>query len=208
MIRFTAFATSLLVFARLAAQPFVHEVPRDPADNAEAVLRKSASVVPSPRQLAFHQLEFTCFIHFGPNTFTGAEWGNGKEDPAVFDPGETLDTDQWCRVAKDAGMRMMLITVKHHEGFCIWQTRYNDRFSVRGIPWRGGKGDVLRELAESCRKHGLKLGVYLSPADLYQIESSDGLYGNGSAYTDSVIPTDPAYARCNRSFTPRIRRFR
>ena len=182
----------LFCLAPLAAQPFVHQVPLNPSDTAETILQKAANVVPSPRQLAFHQMEFTCFIHFGPNTFTGMEWGNGKENPAIFNPGETLDTDQWCRVAKDAGMRMMVITVKHHDGFCTWQTRYNDRFSVRGIPWRDGKGDVLRELADSCRKHGLKLGVYLSPADLYQIENKDGLYGNGSAYKDSVIPTDPA----------------
>lgn len=174
------------------ARPFVHQVSLQPGEAEQSILHKAANVVPSPRQLAFHELEFTCFIHFGPNTFTGVEWGNGKENPAVFNPGETLDTDQWCRVAKDAGMRLMLITVKHHDGFCTWQTRYNERFSVRGIPWRDGKGDVLRELAESCRKHGLKLGVYLSPADLYQIESADGLYGNGSPYVESVIPTDPA----------------
>lgn len=192
MSRISPIAAILLGFCQLSAQPFNHDIAYNPADTAEKILHNAANVVPSPRQLAFHQLEFTCFIHFGPNTFTGLEWGNGKEDPAVFNPGDTLDTDQWCRVAKDAGMRMMLLTVKHHDGFCTWQTRYNERFSVRGIPWRGGKGDVLRELADSCRKHGMKLGVYLSPADLYHIEHSDGLYGNGSAYTDSVIPTDPA----------------
>jgi alpha-L-fucosidase len=191
LLRFAPLAATLVAVAPLAAQPFVHEVPLDPADSAGVILQKAANVVPSPRQLAFHQLEFTCFIHFGPNTFTGVEWGNGMENPAVFDPGDTLDADQWCRVAKDAGMRLMLVTVKHHDGFCTWQTRYNDRFSVRGIPWRSGKGDVLKELAEACRKHGLKLGVYLSPADLYQIEHPEGLYGNESAYVDSVIPTAP-----------------
>ncbi|MFM7181958.1 MAG: alpha-L-fucosidase [Verrucomicrobiales bacterium] len=176
----------------VAAQPFVHRVPLEPGESPDQILGKAANLVPSPRQLAFHELEFTCFIHFGPNTFTGVEWGNGKENPAVFHPGDYLDTDQWCRVAKEAGMRMMLITVKHHDGFCLWQTRYNDQFSVRGIRWRDGKGDVLRELADSCRKHDLKLGVYLSPADLYQIEHPDGLYGNQSASVESVIPTDPA----------------
>jgi alpha-L-fucosidase len=176
-----------------AAAPHVHMVAIDPAaESPGAILEKAASLAPAPRQMAFHQLEFTCFIHFGPNTFTGVEWGNGKENPAVFNPGETLDTDQWCRIAKEAGMRLMLVTVKHHDGFCTWQTRYNGRFSVRAIPWRGGRGDVLRELADSCRRHGLKLGVYLSPADLFQIEDPKGLYGNGSAYRPSVIPTDPA----------------
>ena len=179
----------------LAAQPYVHHVALEPGESPESILEKAAHVVPSPRQMAFHELEYTCFIHFGPNTFTGVEWGNGKEDPKVFDPGDTLDTDQWCRVAKAAGMRLMLITVKHHDGFCTWQTRYNERFSVRGIPWREGKGDVLRELAESCKRHGIKLGVYLSPADLFQIEDAEGLYGNESAYVDSVIPTDPAKFR-------------
>lgn len=192
MIFPTRLTAALTVLLNLSGQTHIHEVELNPGEPAAAILEKAANVVPSPRQLEFHQLEFTCFIHFGPNTFTGMEWGSGKEDPAIFNPGDTLDTDQWCRIAKDAGMRMMLITVKHHDGFCTWQTRYNDRFSVRGIPWRDGKGDVLRELADSCRKHGLKLGVYLSPADLYQIENADGLYGNESPAVESVIPTDPA----------------
>jgi alpha-L-fucosidase len=192
----TALIASLLMISPpLAARPYVHHVALEPGESPESILEKAAHVAPSPRQMAFHELEYTCFIHFGPNTFTGVEWGNGKEDPKVFNPGETLDTDQWCRVAKAAGMRLMLITVKHHDGFCTWQTRYNERFSVRGIPWREGKGDVLRELAESCKRHGLKLGVYLSPADLFQIEDAEGLYGNGSSYVDSVIPTDPAKFR-------------
>ena len=175
-------------------KPHIHHVAIRPGhETPESIIEKAANLVPSPRQVAFHELEFTCFIHFGPNTFSGVEWGSGKEDPAIFDPGETLDTDQWCRIAAEAGMRLMLITVKHHDGFCIWQTRYNDRFSVRAIPWRDGQGDVLRELADSCRRYGLKLGVYLSPADLFQIEDPEGLYGNESIYRPSVIPTDPEY---------------
>lgn len=173
--------------------PWVHEVAVDPAkESADAILAKAASVVASPRQLDYHRLEFTCFVHFGPNTFTGVEWGSGKEDPTIFRPGEAMDTDQWCRVAKAAGMKLMLITVKHHDGFCTWQTRYNDSFSVRATPWKDGKGDVLRSLSDSCKKHGLKLGVYLSPADLYQIENAKGLYGNGSVPRATTIPTDAA----------------
>lgn len=183
----------LLSSVAATARPHVHHVPVDPPrESAESILEKAANVVPSERQLAFHRLLHTCFVHFGVNTYTGREWGTGMEDPRVFNPGDTLDTDQWCRVAKAAGMRMMLITVKHHDGFCLWQTRYETKFSVRGIPWREGRGDVLRELANSCRRHGLKLGVYLSPADLYQIENPKGLYGNGSRYVPSAIPTDPA----------------
>ena len=154
-------------------------------------LVRAAHTRPTPAQLAYHQREFIAFIHFGVNTFTGREWGSGKEDPMVFQP-VSLDTDQWCRYIKAAGMTKVVITVKHHDGFCLWQTRYNDTFSVRATSWRDGKGDVLTELSRSCRKFDLKLGVYLSPADLYQIENEKGLYGNQSPYRDSVIPTDPA----------------
>lgn len=162
-----------------------------PADRAALRVAKAAQCVPTPRQVAWQQLEFTCFIHFGPNTFSGVEWGNGMEKAETFNPTK-VDADQWCRVAKAAGMKMMMITVKHHDGYCTWQTRYNDHFSVKKSPWKNGRGDVLRQLADACKKYGLKLGIYLSPADLYQIENKAGLYGNLSTYRDSVIPTDPA----------------
>ncbi|PIE23685.1 MAG: alpha-1,3/4-fucosidase [Planctomycetota bacterium] len=165
-------------------------------DSLNLRVAKTCKCLPSKRQMSYQHLEYTCFIHFGPNTFTGVEWGKGKEDPKVFAPLQ-VDTDQWCRVAKAAGMRLILITVKHHDGYCTWQTRYNDAFSVKQSSWKGGRGDVLRQLSGSCKKFGLKLGVYLSPADLYQIESKDGLYGNRSTYQDSVIPTDPASFRSN-----------
>jgi alpha-L-fucosidase len=171
---------------------FVHVAPLEANDGPEQILAKAANLVPNRPQQLYHLDEFSAFIHFGPNTFTGLEWGSGKENPEIFDPGATLDTDQWCQVLKDAGMRKVIITAKHHDGFCLWQTRYNDRFSVRATVWRDGQGDVLRELADSCRKHGLKLGVYLSPADLFQIEDLEhGLYGNGSESRTSVIPTSP-----------------
>jgi len=159
-------------------------------DNQQAkqkdLLLKAVNVRPEPRQLAWQQCEFMCFIHFGVNTFTGREWGTGAEDPRIFNP-TALDTDQWCRQIKAAGMTQAILTVKHHDGFCLWQTRYT-RHSVASSPWRAGKGDVLAELAKSCRKFGLKLGIYLSPADLYQIESPQGLYGNLSKYSERVIP--------------------
>ncbi|MBT8044530.1 MAG: alpha-L-fucosidase [Verrucomicrobiae bacterium] len=167
-----------------------------PGDSAQMRVAKAAMTRPTRQQMDWQKLEFTCFIHFGPNTFTGREWGSGKEDPKVFNP-TNVDTDQWCRIAKAAGMKLIVITVKHHDGFCTWQTRYNDKFSVRASPWKRGKGDVLRLLSNSCRKYGLKLGVYLSPADLYQIENKEGLYGNLSKYQKSVIPTDPASFRDN-----------
>ncbi|MES2924690.1 MAG: alpha-L-fucosidase [Verrucomicrobiota bacterium] len=190
---FKVLAPAALVCGSVSAQPFVHQVAYDPAkDSPSEIISKAANLVPSSRQLEFLQLGFTAFIHFGINTYTGAEWGSGKEAAELFNPGDTFDPDQWCSVAKEAGMKMMVITVKHHDGFCLWQSRYNDTFSVRAIPWRNGKGDVLRALTDACRKRGLKLGIYLSPADLYQIESPGGYYGNGSKYVSSVIPTQPA----------------
>ncbi len=152
----------------------------------EQKIELSARVLPHPRQMLWWEDAFKGFIHFGPNTFTGMEWGNGFEDPAIFNPTE-LDTDQWCRLMKDAGITRVVMVVKHHEGFCLWQTRYTDH-SVASSLWKNGQGDVLRELAESCRRYGLRLGVYLSPADLYQIESPNGYYGNGSEFTLRTIP--------------------
>ena len=148
--------------------------------------RQAVCVKPAPRQLAWHEHEFIAFVHFGVNTFSAREWGTGKEDPASFNPTK-LDTDQWCRAMQAAGMKMVILTVKHHDGFCLWQTRYT-KHSVESSPWRNGKGDVLRDLSASCLKYGLKLGVYLSPADLYQIENAEGLYGNLSQYTERTIP--------------------
>lgn len=152
----------------------------------EQKVELSARVLPHPRQMKWFEDEFFGFIHYGPNTYTGREWGNGFEDATLFVPGD-LDTDQWCELMKDAGIRRVVMVVKHHEGYCLWQTRYTD-YSVASSPWLNGKGDVLRELAKSCEKYGLRLGIYLSPADLYQIESPNGLYGNGSQFTQRVIP--------------------
>jgi alpha-L-fucosidase len=150
------------------------------------LIRKAVNVKPSAQQLAWQEGEFICFIHFGVNTFTGREWGTGEEDPNIFNP-EKLDTDQWARIMKAAGMTKAILTVKHHDGFCLWQTRYTEH-SIASSPWRGGKGDVLRDLVNSCKKYKLAVGVYLSPADLYQIESPTGLYGNLSKYSKRVIP--------------------
>jgi alpha-L-fucosidase len=181
----------LLSSAAFAADKFVQTAPLTGSESDAKLLEIASNVVPAPRQLEYHQEEFIGFIHFGPNTFSGKEWGSGKEDAKIFAPTD-VDTDQWCRAMKDAGIAKVIITVKHHDGYCTWQTRYNERFSVRQSPWQDGKGDVLRLLADSCRKFGLKLGVYLSPADLFQMESENGLYGNGSQAKPSAIPTDPA----------------
>lgn len=172
-------------------EPITQIAPLSETLSDAELLQLAARIVPSPRQLEYHREEFIGFVHFGPNTFTGVEWGSGMEEATVFAP-EQVDTDQWCRVMADAGMRKVIYTAKHHDGYCNWQTRYNDAFSVHRSPWKNGEGDVLRLLADSCQKYGLRLGVYLSPADLYQIESPEGLYGNGSVPVASVIPTSPA----------------
>ena len=158
----------------------------EPGDSEEDIIRKAALVVPTANQYAYKKLEYTCFVHFGPNTFTRKEWGSGREDPKVFDL-QSLDTDQWCRAMKDAGMKLVVFTAKHHDGFVLWQSRYSSH-GVMSSPFQDGKGDVLKDLAASCKKYGIKLGVYLSPADLYQIEHPKGLYGNLSEYTERIIP--------------------
>jgi alpha-L-fucosidase len=137
----------------------------------------SGRPVPTPQQLAWQRDELGLFVHFGVNTFTNREWGDGSEDPRIFNPAR-LDAGQWARVARDAGFRHVILTAKHHDGFCLWPTETTDH-SVRSSPWRGGQGDVVREMVDACRAEGLGVGLYLSPWD-----QNAPAYGDTRAYND------------------------
>ncbi len=132
---------------------------------------------PSPSQLEWQRDELAMFIHFGVNTFTDREWGDGTEDPAIFNP-SALDARQWARTARAAGFKAMILTAKHHDGFCLWPTR-TTKHSVASSPFRNGQGDVVREFVDACRAEGLKPGLYLSPWD-----RNAPLYGDSPRYND------------------------
>lgn len=121
---------------------------------------------PAPYQAAWQDLEFGVILHFSTNTFLNQEWGDGTANPAVFNP-EQFDPEQWMKAIRASGAKYVVLVAKHHDGFCLWPTAQTD-YSVKSIPWRGGKGDVVREVARAARKYGLKFGVYLSPWDRHE----------------------------------------
>ena len=137
--------------------------------------------VPSPAQLEWQAMELNMFCHFGPNTFTGNEWGDGTEAEDIFNPTD-LDCRQWAATAKAAGFKGIIITAKHHDGFCLWPSPVSSH-TVAQSTWRDGQGDVLKELSAACKEYGLKFGVYISPWD-----RNDPNYGT-PAYNDVFVQT-------------------
>ena len=132
-------------------------------------------VKPSPQQVAWQDLEIGAIIHFGPNTFMDREWGDGTADPSVFNP-TSVDPEQWLQAAKSAGIKYVVFVAKHHDGFCLWPTA-KSQYSIKSSPWKGGQGDLIRDVATAARKYDLKFGVYLSPWDRHE-----PTYQDSSAY--------------------------
>ena len=142
--------------------------------------KRLVKAVPSARQIAYENMEFFCFIHFTVNTFTGSEWGDGTEPESIFNPTE-LDARQWAKTAAEGGMKGLILTCKHHDRFCLWPSKYTEH-SIKNSPYKNGKGDIVRETAEACCRHGLKFGIYLSPWDRNQ-----PCYGMGKEYDDYYL---------------------
>ena len=161
---------SLFLFLTFVAKPhFAQQVAEnmviiDPSDTPAQIIEKAAHVRPSARQYLWQRLELTGFIHFGINTFAEAEWGHKGIDISKFNP-TAIDVKQWVRVFKEVGFKLIILTAKHHDGFCLWPSQYTE-FDIAKTPFQNGKGDIVHDLSNACREAGIKFGVYLSPWDM------------------------------------------
>lgn len=162
------------------AQRYVKELEFPEGTDSITKIEMAGRLVANSQQKAWQQRSLTAFLHFGMNTFTDREWGDGKESPELFNP-DSLDTDQWVMALKNAGFSMVILTAKHHDGFCLWPTATTEH-SVKNSPWRDGKGDVVADLRSSCDKYGMKLGLYLSPWD-----RNAECYGDSPRYNDMFV---------------------
>lgn len=173
---------SILLPQSSSAQIFTDKnyVVIQPNDREQDIIKKAAHVIPSKRQLRWQELELTGFLHFGVNTFTNKEWGDGTEDPKIFNP-TSLDARQWVLVCKEAGIKQVILTAKHHDGFCLWPSKFT-KHSVQNSPWKGGKGDVVREVADACKEYDIGFGVYLSPWD-----RNSPYFGDSARYNEYFI---------------------
>lgn len=183
-MRLSSICIALLAAVAMQAQTdgpyYVKDLVFPPGASDSAKVAMAARVVPTDEQLRWQDLEMTAFVHFGVNTFTGREWGDGSESPDIFRP-DSLDTDQWVRTLKDAGFSLIILTAKHHDGFCLWPTE-TTAHSVKSSTWRDGRGDVVADLRRSADRYGMKLGLYLSPWD-----RNAPSYGDSEAYNDLFV---------------------